>query len=59
MSNVFSSKSHTRSYIFTSSMHLAKGVDHVPVSHHAAVAALSVASHYCSSLDWPVHASVY
>lgn len=38
--------SYNVSYICTSSIHLAKGVDHVPVSHHAAVAALSKASHY-------------
>lgn len=54
----FSSKLHTMFHTFcTSSIHLAKGVDHVPVSHHAAVAALSTASHYSTCLDWPVHAT--
>lgn len=38
--------SYNVSYICTSCIHLAKGVDHVPVSHHAAVEGLSVASHY-------------
>lgn len=47
MSNVFSSKPHTMFHTFVHPLSIvAKGVDHVPVSHHAAVAALSKASHY-------------
>lgn len=43
-------------HLLTSSMHLAEGADHVPVSQHAAAAPLSMASHYRAILDWPVHA---
>lgn len=48
MSNVFQQQTSYSVYIHccTSSIQVAKGADHVPVSHHAAVAALSTASHY-------------
>lgn len=54
MSNVFQQQTSYSVYIHccTSSIHVAKGADHVPVSHHAAVAALSTASHYCYYHYW-------